>query len=267
MKGEAQVAHVLDANHFLPPSRHSQLTSFMNLRITDRELPRQRRHKCQKSYVYHLLYRTKWDTEFSSAPALSHLTPAARVGDICCCCQGFQNVWLKICRSVEILVIILYFAEKCFVRLNLYLFRVQDIFLQPMFWVWEQWWDNGPTLYSWGWPDHSDVTDTMITMDRGASSGIMRSPRCHLRLPDYNEAPWVTWVTMFYQVSAESLPRIGAWVSCLGILISAVRGGQARGILIRLLRYWRRRQYWDIRQTMLERALGSVGSDKSAQKF
>lgn len=37
MKGEAQVAHVLDANHFLPPSRHSQLTSFMNLRITDRE--------------------------------------------------------------------------------------------------------------------------------------------------------------------------------------------------------------------------------------
>ena len=107
MKGEAQVAHVLLANHFLPPSRHSRLTSFMNLRITDRELPRrQKRHKCQKSTVYHLLYRTKWDTEFSSAPALSHLTPAARVGDICCC-QGFQSVWLKICRSVEILVIIL----------------------------------------------------------------------------------------------------------------------------------------------------------------
>ena len=36
MKGEAQVAHVLLTNHFLPPSRHSQLTSFMNLRITDR---------------------------------------------------------------------------------------------------------------------------------------------------------------------------------------------------------------------------------------
>ena len=46
---------------------------------------------------------------------------------------------------------------------------------------------------------------------------------------DYNEA----LSHVFYQVSGESLPRIGAWVSCLGILISAVRGGQARGILIR----------------------------------
>ena len=42
-KESSQVAHVLLANHFLPPSRHSRLTSFMNLRITDRELPSRRR--------------------------------------------------------------------------------------------------------------------------------------------------------------------------------------------------------------------------------
>lgn len=223
MKGEAQVAHVLDTNHFLPPSRHSQLTSFMNLRITDRA-----EEPAQVSEVLRLSPSLQKRSETRNLVQLRLCPPDSdcQVGDICCC-QGFQGVWSKICRSIEIHTL----QRNSWVDVE-----GKRYFLKPMFW--EQWWDNVLTLYSGERPDHSDVTDTMITMDTGTRSGIMRSQRCHLRLPDYNEAHWVTWVLSSLRVLAS----YRSWVSCPGILISAARGGpsQARGILIRLLRYWRR---------------------------
>ena len=98
MKGEAQVAHVLDTNHFLPPSRHSQLTSFMNLRITDRA-----EEPAQVSEVLRLSPSLQKRSETRNLVQLRLCPPDSdcQVGDICCC-QGFQGVWPKICRSIEI---------------------------------------------------------------------------------------------------------------------------------------------------------------------
>ena len=108
----------------------------------------------------------------------------------------------------------------------------------------------------------------MITMDTGARSGIMRA-KMPSPAADYNEALSHVSHDVLSSLRRVLASYIGAWVSCLGILISAVRGGQARGILIRRSSDTdggeeTHRRY---QTNIYRKSSGSVDSDNSTEKL
>ena len=118
MKGEAQVAHVLDTNHFLPPSRHSQLTSFMNLRIMDRA------EEAQVSEVLRLSPSLQKRSETRNLVQLRLCPPDSDCRGIFAAVKDFKVSGQRfgaVLRSI-----------LCRERVELTL-KVKDTFLKPMF--------------------------------------------------------------------------------------------------------------------------------------